>query len=266
MRQKRVKVNLLDVETRAYARKWRRSHLIRACQVRQGCGEAADAAENSPRRAHRTAAGRRFTPELPTDRASQFDVSRQIENEIPFLRRAVRRWHHEHADADDLVQDTLLRALANAHLFEPGSDLRAWLFTIMRNQFLAGAAKANRFISMLRVFAETDHGAGGDPGETRLVLRDVAGALRRLPSKQRIAVMLACVDGKSYEEVAEAMGLSVSAVRCHLARGRNRLRTAIEADQPRSLFAPRPVKQLPSVVSPLVSDSAPTSLVPATSD
>src|ERR1700752_2166116 len=117
---------------------------------------------------------------------------------------------------------------------------------------------------MLRVFAETDHGVGGDPSETRLALRDVAGALRRLPSKQRIAVMLACVEGKSYEEAAGAMGLSVSAVRCHLARGRNRLRTAIEADQPRSLFALRPVKQPPSGVSPAVSDSVPASLVPAT--
>ena len=210
--------------------------------------------------------GRGLAPGPPADGASRANVSQQIENEIPFLRRAVRRWHREQADADDLVQETLLRALANAHLYEPGSDLRAWLFTIMRNQFLAGAAKANRFISMLRVFAETDHGVGGDPSETRLVLRDVAGALRRLPSKQRIAVMLACVEGKSYEQAAEAMGLSVSAVRCHLARGRNRLRTTMEADQPRSLFALRPAKQPPSAVIPAVSDSVPASLIQAISD
>jgi RNA polymerase sigma-70 factor (ECF subfamily) len=211
-------------------------------------------------------AGGAVTPKPPAAAACQPDVSRQIENEIPFLRRAVRRWHRAQADADDLVQDTLERALANAHLYEPGSDLRGWLFTIMRNQFLAGAAKANRFISMLRVFAETDHGAGGDPSETRLVLRDVAGALRRLPSKQRIAVMLACVEGKSYDEVAVAMGLSVSAVRCHLARGRNRLRTAMEADQPRSLFALRPLKQPSSAVNLPVPDRVSTSLVPGTSD
>jgi RNA polymerase sigma-70 factor, ECF subfamily len=234
--------------------------------VSAGCDETTDAAETRPMLLHRTPVGGAFTSQPPADDAHHPDVSRQIENEIPFLRRAVRRWHREQADADDLVQDTLVRALANAHLYEPGSDLRAWLFTIMRNQFLAGAAKANRFISMLRVFAETDHGVGGDPSETRLVLRDVTGALRRLPSKQRIAVMLACVEGKSYEEVAEAMGLSVSAVRCHLARGRNRLRTAIEADQPRSLFALRSAKQPPSAVSPPVSDSVPTSLVPASSD
>jgi RNA polymerase sigma-70 factor, ECF subfamily len=240
--------------------------------MRPACDETFDAAEISPMRLHRIAAGGGLTSQPPAEGADEPDVSRQIENEIPFLRRAVRRWHRGQADADDLVQDTLVRALANVHLYEPGSDLRAWLFTIMRNQFLAGAAKANRFVSMLRVFAEADHGAGGDPSEIRLVLRDVAGALQRLPSKQRTAVMLACVEGKSYEEVAEAMGLSVSAVRCHLARGRNRLRTAVEADQPRSLFALRPVKQPPPVQEPpsaagsQLSDGVPSSLVPGTSD
>jgi RNA polymerase sigma-70 factor, ECF subfamily len=234
--------------------------------VSSGCDHTPDAAETRALLLHRTPADGASTSKPPADDAYQPDVSRQIENEIPFLRRAVRRWHREQADADDLVQDTLVRALANTHLYEPGSDLRGWLFTIMRNQFLAGAAKANRFISMLRVFAETDHGVGGDPSETQLELRDVAGALRRLPGKQRIAVMLACVEGKSYEETAEAMGLSVSAVRCHLARGRNRLRTAMEADQPRSLFALRPAKQPPSAVRRPVSDNVPTSLVPGTSN
>jgi RNA polymerase sigma-70 factor (ECF subfamily) len=231
-----------------------------------GRDETGNATETSPIPSPRTAAAVELTSKPVWNSARQPDVSRQIEDEIPFLRRAVRRWHRQPADADDLVQDTLVRALANAHLYQPGSDLRAWLFTIMRNQFLAGAAKANRFVTMLRVFAEVDHGAGGDPSETRLVLRDVGGALRHLPSKQRVAVMLACIEGKSYEEVAEAMGLSVSAVRCHLARGRNRLRTAIEADQPRSLFALRPVTRSPTVAGTSVSDSVPASLAPGTSD
>ena len=231
-----------------------------------GRDETSNAAETRPILLDRIFAGGECTAQPSADGSPQPDFSQRLETEIPFLRRAVRRWHREQADADDLVQDTLVRALANAHLYQPGSDLRAWLFTIMRNQFLAGKAKSNRFISMLRVFAETDHGAGGDPRETRLVLRDVAGALRRLPSKQRIAVVLACIEGQSYEEVAQAMGLSVAAVRCHLARGRNRLRTAMEADQPRSLFARRAAKQPPSALSDPVSDSVATSLIPASAD
>ena len=203
-------------------------------------------------------------PSRATANPSAF--SRQIEDEIPFLRRAVRRWHREKADADDLVQDTLVQALSHGHLWQPGTDLRAWLFTIMRNQFLAGSQKSNRFLSMLRVFAEADHGVGGDPSEARLELRDVAGALRRLPSPQRIAVMLVSVEGKSYEEAAQAMGLSIGAVRCHLARGRNRLRTAMQADEPPTLFARPPAKKPPSAVSPPSFDGVPAPPVPEGAD
>ena len=229
------------------------------------CDEAPDAVETSLAPLHAPAAVG-LAPKPPVDDPHQPDISRQIESEIPFLRRAVRRWHRDQADADDLVQDTLVRALANAHLYEPGSDLRAWLFTIMRNQILRGRGEGQSLYLDAAGFRRDRSRRGRRPSETRLVLRDVAGALRRLPSKQRIAVMLACVEGKSYEDVAAAMGLSVSAVRCHLARGRNRLRTAMEADQPRSLFALRSVKHRPSGVSPSVPDSAATSLVPGTSD
>jgi len=62
-------------------------------------------------------------------------------------------------------------------------------------------------------------------------LRDVGAVLRRLPTKQRTALQLAGVEGRSYEEVAAAMGLSVGAVRCHLARGRGRLRAAVRGGE-----------------------------------
>src|SRR6266851_5267277 len=71
-------------------------------------------------------------------------IGPQIEAETPFLRRVVRRWHREVADADDLVQETLLRALASAHLWQPETSMRAWLSTIMRNQFLATLARSQR--------------------------------------------------------------------------------------------------------------------------
>src|SRR6266436_5285365 len=73
----------------------------------------------------------------PLPISSMATIGPQIEAEIPFLRRVVRRWHREAADADDLVQETLLRALASAHLWQPETSMRAWLSTIMRNQFLA---------------------------------------------------------------------------------------------------------------------------------
>jgi RNA polymerase sigma-70 factor (ECF subfamily) len=176
----------------------------------------------------------------PGTRSSEFE--RQVIHEIPFLRRTVRRWRREAADADDLVQDTLVRALANAHLWKPGSDLRAWLFTIMRNQFLATVARSSR-VAALPNLCPVDLPVE-DPHEARLVLRDVGAALGRLPMRQRAAIRLVGFDGKSYEDVAAAMGLSVGAVRCHLARGRDRLRTAVLGNEPRSPCAPCP-KPLP---------------------
>jgi RNA polymerase sigma-70 factor, ECF subfamily len=196
------------------------------------------AAETSPNSSDSACVADEFDPE--TIASSRF--ARQLEDQVPYLHRMVRRWYRDKADADDLVQDTLLRALANAHLWLPGSDLRAWLFTIMRNQFRANMVRASRSASLLRQFALDDYGAADDRPEARLVLRDVEGALRRLPKKQRTAVMLAGLEGKSYVEVAETMGLSVGSVRCHLARGRNRLRAVLHGGVDRSPFAPRPAR------------------------
>jgi RNA polymerase sigma-70 factor (ECF subfamily) len=186
-----------------------------------------DAAECAPTPLADTPPALSHSPDQdrPEPNSMLADIARQIEAEIPFLRRTVRRWHREAADADDLVQDTLLRALANAHLWEPGSNLRAWLATIMRNQFLANGSRARRSKQALEML---------DTGETtsanveaRLTLRDVERALQRLPNKQRSAVFLAGVEGKSYGEAAVVMGMTADAVRCHLARARDRLRTSV---------------------------------------
>ena len=168
------------------------------------------------------------------------EYRQQIEDEIPFLRRTVRRWHRDKADADDLVQDTLVPALANGHLWQPGTDLRAWLYTIMRNRFLAGVNKSARSATALREIAEPAPTSTAHASELRLLLRDLGAALRRLSSNQRSAVLLIGVEGKSYAEAAQSMGTSVGAVRSHLSRGRDRLKTAVDGTDTRTPFAPRP--------------------------
>ena len=165
-------------------------------------------------------------PERPTKVSARLTIGPQIEAEIPFLQRVVRRWYREAADADDLVQDTLLRALASAHLWQPGSNLRAWLVTIMRNQFLETIVRTRRWEAAAEIIEIADHRVSANL-EARLTLRDVERAFRRLPAKQRSALLLAGIEGKPYIEVARMMGLSVDAVRCHLARARQRLRTAV---------------------------------------
>lgn len=190
---------------------------------RTDCSAREAAAETSP------AVGR--TPQL--------EFRKRIEEEMPFLRRAARRWQREPADADDLVQDTLLRALANAQPWKPGTDLRAWLYTIMRNCFLAGVARSVRSTAKLEQIAAADPGPGAPASELRLLLGDLAAALRRLPTSQRSVVILIGLEGKSYREAAQTMETSVGAVRSHLARGRDRLRTAVRGSDDRLPFAPR---------------------------
>lgn len=178
------------------------------------------------------------------DRLELLKFYQQVTQQIPFLSRTVRRWRLNKADADDLMQETLVQALAKAHLWQPGSDLPAWLFTIMRNLFRAGIAKSNRAAALSEICAGDGAGAVTDPREARLVLRDVSAALRRLPAKQRAAVLLAGVEGKSYEETAAMMGLTASAVRCQLARGRDRLRAAVHGGDTRSPCIPK-TRRLP---------------------
>src|SRR5205807_5492250 len=126
-----------------------------------------------------TRAPRSDGPEPEARGAPSAEYRQQIENEIPFLRSKVRRWHRDKADADDLVQDTLVQALANAHLWQPGTDLRAWLYTIMRNRFLAGVNKSARSASALQEIADADRAPTTHASELRLLVRDLGEALRR---------------------------------------------------------------------------------------
>jgi RNA polymerase sigma-70 factor (ECF subfamily) len=205
-----------------------------------------DAAGGNPTRSDGPSSVVEPEPQGPAGGMPACGFSQQVEREIPFLRRWVGRWHRDKADADDLIQDTLVQALANAHQWQPGSDLRAWLFTIMRNQFVAKVHKSGRSAAALESLAAADPGPAPDPREVRLILRDLGAALRRLPDNQRSAVLLIGVEGKSYSEAAQSMGTSVGAVRSHLARARDRLRTAVNGVEVRVPFARRPAAVPPA--------------------
>jgi RNA polymerase sigma-70 factor, ECF subfamily len=162
------------------------------------------------------------------DRLEAPSFSDLIEQEIPFLRRIVRIWHRERADADDLVQDTIVRALANAHLWEPGSNLRGWLWTIMRNQFLGTLARSNRASDAHTANAAVSPAVTEHESYGRLALRDLQKALHRLPERQRMAVIKVGIEGCSYADVAKVAGTSVDGIRCDLARARESLRAAVD--------------------------------------
>ena len=182
------------------------------------------------------AAAPRSEPALPCAAsldAAPGDFARRVENQLPFLRNAARYWRRDKAGADDLVQDTIVRALANAHLWrpdQPESNFRGWLFTIMRNRFLAGLVRAKRSDTALDAIAAADEcvPAVASRPEARLMMRDLERGLSLLPLPQRTAIRLIGVEGCSYEEAARLMDMTVAAVRCHLWRGRERLRELVE--------------------------------------
>src|SRR4051794_8922061 len=174
-----------------------------------------------------------IAPRAEPSGAAPSDFARRVANQLPFLRNAARYWRRDKASADDLVQDTIMRALANAHLWrpdQPESNFRGWLFTIMRNRFLAGLVRAKRSDTALDAIAAADEcvPAGASRPEARLMMRDLERGLSLLPLPQRTAIRLIGVEGCSYEEAARLMDMTVAAVRCHLWRGRERLRELVE--------------------------------------
>ena len=101
----------------------------------------------------------------------------------------------------------------------------------MRNQFLACLAKSGRTEDAQRIYADAQCQGQSGSDNARLTLRDVDRSLRRMPHAQRQAVILVGLEGKSYDEVARAMGISANAVRSHLARARQYLRESVHSGQ-----------------------------------
>jgi RNA polymerase sigma-70 factor (ECF subfamily) len=131
---------------------------------------------------------------------------------------------HDPVAADDLVQDSLARALGKVHLWEDGTDLRAWLFTILHNQHISlsrQAARQRRVVELQKI----KRGSELLPNQiARLELRDLERAIARLPEEQRSLILLVGLEGMSYEEAASVVNLPVGTVRSRVSRGRETLR------------------------------------------
>jgi RNA polymerase sigma-70 factor (ECF subfamily) len=152
------------------------------------------------------------------------DIFRSIEAEIPRLRRYARALARDVAAADDLVQDCLARALGKLHLWQEGTDLRAWLFTILHNQYVNHVRRAVREGSAVGL-TENEPMLTRAPQQSRsLELRDLRRAITKLPEEQRSVILLVGLEGMHYEEVAEVLEIPVGTVRSRLSRGREGLR------------------------------------------
>ena len=152
------------------------------------------------------------------------EIHRRIEAEIPRLRRYARALARDVVAADDLVQDCLARALGKLHLWREGTDLRAWLFTILHNQYVNQVRRAVREGTAVGL-SETEPMLTRAPHQgKRLELRDLDRAIAKLPEEQRSVILLVGLEGMRYEEVADVLGVPVGTIRSRLSRGREALR------------------------------------------
>ena len=124
--------------------------------------------------------------------------------------------------ADDLVQETMLRALANIHSFQPGTNMPAWLFTILRNLFRSEYRKRRREVEDADgSFAETLKSHPDQMG--RVEFQEFRTALAQLPAEQREALILVGASGFSYEEAADICECAVGTIKSRVNRARSRL-------------------------------------------
>ena len=158
-------------------------------------------------------------------RSAMIAFRSSVEAMIPALRRYARALTRDADIADDLVQDTLVRALRSERLFL-GGDIRSWLYTILTN------LNRNRRRSLARRPTLSPLGEEADANGTEAEGRDIERALAGLVEEQRSALMLVMLEGLSYREVAEIQGVPIGTVMSRLARARAHVRAMLEGERP----------------------------------
>lgn len=145
---------------------------------------------------------------------------------IPRLRRYARALTGDASAADDLVQDTLERALVKHSLWREGTDLRAWLFTVMHNVFVnqVRSAAVSRTVQLDDALADRPQPQSTD----RLEIRDLDAALQVLPEEQRTVMLLVGLEQMTYDEAARVLKVPIGTVMSRLSRGRERLRRLMQ--------------------------------------
>jgi RNA polymerase sigma-70 factor (ECF subfamily) len=154
----------------------------------------------------------------------------QLERWVPNLRRYARALTRNRDQADDLVQDCLERALSRRHLWKEDGNTRAWLFTIMHNIH----ANDTRRHAARPTAAPVEEAGLSQPASqsARIAGLEMAAALEELPAEQQQVILLVALEGMSYGEIAELLGIAQGTVMSRLSRGRERLRRLMEDGAP----------------------------------
>jgi RNA polymerase sigma-70 factor (ECF subfamily) len=157
---------------------------------------------------------------------------------LPHLRAFARLLSQNRTMADDLVQETVVRALSHAHQFHPGTNLKAWLTTILRNAYFSDWRNQKRVVHPEGDVLESAMVAAGQ--EWRLHMRDLASALSTLPTEQREAVVLVGASGFSYDEAAKIARCATGTMKSRVSRARAQLHGLVDGRAGLASRHPRP--------------------------
>jgi RNA polymerase sigma-70 factor (ECF subfamily) len=181
-------------------------------------------------------AGRRIGKRIEGGMTVALSWRDEVVGLIPALRAFAWSLSHNGSDADDLVQDTLIKAWTNREKFEPGTNLRAWLFTILRNTYYTTVLRRRRevrdemgeYASTLKTPATQDW---------TVAMGALQAALQKLPAEHREALILVGAAGLSYEEVAEICGCALGTIKSRVNRARARLLKIMDAEDANDVMA-----------------------------
>jgi RNA polymerase sigma-70 factor, ECF subfamily len=152
-----------------------------------------------------------------------------IIEEIPRLRRYARALVRDRDAADDLVQDSLERALSRMESWTTGDSPRRWLFTIMHHLFVDQLRRSKRHVQAVALMPETiDAAASPPPQPDKLASVEVLSALQQIAPERRAALVLVAVEGFSYADAANVLGIPAGTLMSRIARGREELRSILD--------------------------------------
>lgn len=152
----------------------------------------------------------------------------ELEHCIPALRRYACSLLYKQEEADDLVQDCLERAIKKQSLWQQGTSLRAWLFTMQHNLYVNQLKKLSRQPQMSSEIEQLKHSV--EPYKSEILIRDIDFCIRQLPDNQRQVLLLITVEGFTYKEVAEIMKIPLGTVMSRLSRARKSLQTLMNGE------------------------------------
>lgn len=165
---------------------------------------------------------------------SDLDPRDELVTHLPALRAFAISLTRNRATADDMMQDAVLKAWTNMDKFKPGTNMRAWLFTILRNNYYTSRRKLKREVADVdNAFSDTLSVKPEHDG--RLQMADFKQALNQLPDEQREALILVGASGFAYEEAAEMCGVATGTIKSRVNRARARLSELLHLEDDEAL-------------------------------